>query len=99
MAEISATAVMKLRKLSGQGMMDCKQALQEADGNSDKALEILRKKGMATLAKRSDRETTQGLVVTQASADGKTSVLASLCCCEGASSFSRNRALTSSALL
>jgi elongation factor Ts len=80
MAEISASAVMKLRKMSGQGMMDCKKALQEADGNIDKALEILRKKGLATLAKRAERETSNGLVVSQTSPDGKTTALTSLCC-------------------
>ncbi len=44
MVEISASTVMKLRKMSGQGMMDCKKALQEADGDIEKAMEILRKK-------------------------------------------------------
>jgi len=80
MAEISASAVMKLRKMSGQGMMDCKKALQEADGDIDKAMEILRKKGLATLAKRAERETSNGRVVSQTTDDGKTSVMASLCC-------------------
>ena len=80
MAEISAATVMKLRKMSGQGMMDCKKALQEADGNIDQAMESLRKKGLATLAKRAERETTEGLVVRKSSPDGKTSVLATLCC-------------------
>ena len=63
MAEISASTVVKLRKMSGQGMMDCKKALEEANGDMDKAMEILRKKGLATLAKRAERETSQGLVV------------------------------------
>ncbi|MDT8303812.1 MAG: translation elongation factor Ts [Sedimentisphaerales bacterium] len=80
MAEISAAAVMKLRKMSGQGMMDCKKALQEADGDIDQAMDSLRKKGLATLAKRAERETTEGLVVCKSSPDGKTSVLATLCC-------------------
>jgi elongation factor Ts len=80
MAEISAATVMKLRKMSGQGMMDCKKALQEADGNIDQAMDSLRKKGLATLAKRAERETTEGLVVCKSSPDGKTSVLATLCC-------------------
>jgi elongation factor Ts len=80
MAEISAAMVMKLRKMSGQGMMDCKKALQEADGDVEKAMETLRKKGLATLAKRAERETSQGLVVCKSSPDGKTSVLATLCC-------------------
>ncbi len=80
MAEISASAVMKLRKMSGQGMMDCKKALQEADGDVEKAMEILRKKGLATLAKRAERETSNGRVVTQSTDDGKTAALVSLCC-------------------
>jgi elongation factor Ts len=80
MAEISAAMVMKLRKMSGQGMMDCKQALQEANGEITEAMNILRKKGLATLAKRAERETSQGLVVSKSSADGKTSVMATLCC-------------------
>ncbi len=80
MAEISASAVMKLRKMSGQGMMDCKKALQEAGGDVEQAMEILRKKGLATLAKRAERETSNGLVVAKITEDGKTGVLVSLCC-------------------
>ncbi|NQT01657.1 MAG: translation elongation factor Ts [Planctomycetes bacterium] len=79
MAEISAAMVMKLRKMSGQGMMDCKKALQEADGNIEQAMDTLRKKGLATLAKRAERETSEGLVVCKCSQDGKTAVLATLC--------------------
>jgi elongation factor Ts len=80
MAEISAALVVTLRKMSGQGMMDCKKALEEANGNMDEAMAILRKKGLATLAKRAERATTQGLVVGKTSPDGKTALLASLCC-------------------
>ena len=80
MAEISASIVMKLRKMSGQGMMDCKKALSEADGDLKKAMEILRKKGLATLAKRSERETSEGIVVSSTSPDGKTAAMATLCC-------------------
>ena len=80
MSEISASMVVKLRKITGQGMMDCKSALAEADGDIDKAVQILRKKGLATLAKRAERETSQGLVVSKSSDDGKTAVLATLCC-------------------
>ena len=80
MAAISAAMVMELRKMSGQGMMDCKKALQEADGNIEQAMDSLRKKGLATLAKRAERDTTEGLVVCKSSQDGKTSVLATLCC-------------------
>ena len=80
MAEISASAVMALRKMSGQGMMDCKKALSEADGNVDLAMVTLRKMGVATLEKRSDREACNGLVVSKTSDDGKVGVIASLCC-------------------
>ncbi len=80
MAEISAALVVKLRKMSGQGMGDCKKALEEANGNIDEAMAILRKKGLATLAKRAERETTQGLVISRTNSDGKIAVLASLCC-------------------
>jgi elongation factor Ts len=80
MSEISASAVMKLRQMSGQGMMDCKKALGEANGNIEEAMQILRKKGLATLAKRAGRETSQGRVISCMSSDGKLAVLASLCC-------------------
>lgn len=80
MADITAAAVMQLRKMSGQGMMDCKKALNETEGDIEKAMELLRKKGLATLAKRAERETSQGVVVCKDEADGKTAVLASLCC-------------------
>ncbi|MBC8481245.1 MAG: elongation factor Ts [Planctomycetes bacterium] len=80
MADISASAVMKLRKMSSQGMMDCKKALAEANGDVEKAMGILRKKGLATLEKRSARETSEGLVVGRIAEDGKSATLVSLCC-------------------
>jgi len=80
MSEISAAAVMELRKMSGQGMMDCKKALQEANGDLEQAMDILRKKGLATLAKRAGRETSEGLVVGKSTPDGRTAVMATLCC-------------------
>ncbi|MHC4168228.1 MAG: hypothetical protein ACYSWQ_14830 [Planctomycetota bacterium] len=52
MADISAAMVMELRKMSGQGMMDCKKALQETDGDVQKAMDLLRKKGLATMTAR-----------------------------------------------
>lgn len=58
MADIS-----HLRKMSGAGMMDCKKALEEANGDFDKAMEIIRKKGQAVAAKRSDREASEGCVL------------------------------------
>ncbi len=80
MVDISAAMVMKLRKMTGQGMMDCKRALQEANGDIEQATDILRKKGLATLAKRAERETSEGLVVCKSSADGQMSAIATLCC-------------------
>jgi len=64
MMEVPAAMVVKLRKITGQGMMDCKNALAEANGDIDKAIQILRKKGLAVLAKRADRETFEGTVIT-----------------------------------
>jgi elongation factor Ts len=80
MVEISASMVMKLRKMSGQGMMDCKKALAEANGDVEQAIDILRKKGLATLAKRAERETTEGVVVSKRRKDGKVAAMATLCC-------------------
>ncbi|MGD9109592.1 MAG: translation elongation factor Ts [Phycisphaerales bacterium] len=80
MSEISAATVMKLRKMSGQGMMDCKKALAEANGDMDKAMDILRKKGLATLAKRAERETSEGMVISKITDDGRCAILATLCC-------------------
>ncbi|MHC4290731.1 MAG: translation elongation factor Ts [Planctomycetota bacterium] len=80
MAEIKAATVMKLRKMSGQGMMDCKKALGETGGDLDAAMELLRKKGLATLEKRAGRDTTEGRVLGGTTDDGKTAVMVSLCC-------------------
>jgi elongation factor Ts len=80
MAEIAASVVMKLRRMSGQGMMDCKKALVETDGDVEEAMALLRKKGLATLAKRADRETTEGRVVCKKDTEGKTAAMATLCC-------------------
>ncbi len=80
MSGISASTVMELRKMSGQGMMDCKKALGESGGDVNKALGILRKKGLATLAKRAGRATSEGIVASKISEDGKTAVMVSLCC-------------------
>jgi elongation factor Ts len=61
-AEISAQLVRELREQTGAGMMDCKRALQETNGDMEAAVVLLREKGMANAAKRADRETTEGLV-------------------------------------
>ncbi len=80
MAEITAGLVMKLRKMSGQGMMDCKKSLLETGGDLDEAMSLLRKKGLATLEKRAGRETSEGHVVCRKSDDGRTAAIATLCC-------------------
>ena len=80
MADISAAVVMKLRKMSGQGMMDCKKALSETNGDLDEAMSLLRKKGLATMEKRAGRETSEGIVICKKSDDGKVAALATLCC-------------------
>ena len=80
MAEIKAADVAKLRKMTGAGMMDCKKALQEADGAFDKATEIIRKKGQAVANKRADREATEGVVLAKASGDGKKGFIIVLNC-------------------
>jgi elongation factor Ts len=69
MAEIKSADVAKLRKMTGAGMMDCKKALQEADGDFDKAAEIIRKKGQAIASKRADREASEGVVLAKTSGD------------------------------
>ena len=63
MANITAAEVNKLRKQTGAGMMDCKKALVESDGDFEKAIDILRKKGQKVAANRSDRDATEGVVL------------------------------------
>ena len=63
--EIKAADVMKLRKMTGAGMMDCKKALQEAEGDYARAQDIIREKGKLVVAKRADRSATEGVVVTK----------------------------------
>ncbi len=80
MIKISAAEVNKLRKMTGSGMMDCKNALVEAEGDFDKAIDILRKKGQKVAAKRGDREAAEGVVLADVTADKKTGVLIALNC-------------------
>jgi len=80
MANISAADVSKLRKTTGAGMMDCKNALQEADGNFDKAIEIIRKKGQAIANKRADREAGEGVVLAKTTDDNKFGAIIVLNC-------------------
>lgn len=77
---ISAQDVNKLRSMTGAGMMDCKKALTEADGDFEKAIEILRKKGQKVSASRSDKEAKEGSVFIKVSDDRKEAVLVALNC-------------------
>ncbi|MFO8000811.1 MAG: translation elongation factor Ts [Marinilabilia sp.] len=77
---ITAADVSKLRKLTGAGMMDCKKALTEADGDFDKAVESIRKKGMAVANKRADREASEGVALAKVTADAKKGALVVLNC-------------------
>ena len=80
MAEITAQDVNKLRTMTGAGMMDCKKALTEAEGDFEKAIEILRKKGQKVSASRSDKEAKEGSVFVKTADDKKTAVLIALNC-------------------
>ena len=80
MAKITAAEVNKLRKATGAGMMDCKNALVEADGDFDKAIEILRKKGQKVAAKRADRDSSEGAAIAKVNDDKTTGVIISLNC-------------------
>jgi elongation factor Ts len=77
---ISAEQVKTLRNQTGAGMMECKKALMEADGDSEKAVTILRERGLAAAAKRSDRETREGIVGQYIHAGGKLGVLLEVNC-------------------
>jgi len=80
MIQIKAADVSNLRKTTGAGMMDCKRALQESNGDFDKALEIIRKKGKAIGIKRAEREAGEGVVLARVSEDGKKGVMIVLNC-------------------
>ena len=77
---ITAAMVKELREKTGAGMMDCKKALVEVDGDLEKAVDYLREKGMAKAAKKAGRATSEGLVKIVASDDGKKVALASVQC-------------------
>ncbi len=80
MAEFSAQDVKELRERTGAGFMDCKRALQEADGDLDKATALLRERGLAAAAKRSDREAREGLVSSYIHTGGRVGVLVEVNC-------------------
>ena len=78
MAEIKAADVAKLRAMTGAGMMDCKKALVEADGDYERAQEIIREKGKLVAAKRADRDTTEGIVSAIVSADSTKGIVVAI---------------------
>ncbi|MBS1946874.1 MAG: elongation factor Ts [Bacteroidetes bacterium] len=79
-ATITATEINKLRQMTGAGMMDCRKALLESDGDFEKAIDYLRKKGQKVAALRSDREAKEGVVIAKATADNKTGFIITLAC-------------------
>ena len=80
MVKITAAEVNKLRKTTGAGMMDCKNALVEAEGDFEKAIEILRKKGQKVAAKRADRESSEGAAIAKVNDANTDGVIISLNC-------------------
>lgn len=80
MTKISAAEVNKLRKTTGAGMMDCKKALQENDGDFDKAIEYLRKKGQKVANKRADKEASEGCIISKTNDDNSFGVIINLNC-------------------
>jgi len=79
-ATITAADVNKLRQQTGAGMMDCRKALVESDGDFEQAVDYLRKKGQKVAALRSDRETKEGVIIAKTAADGKSGVVVALGC-------------------
>lgn len=75
MAQITAALVKELREITGAGMMDCKKALVECEGDKDKAIDYLREKGIAKAAKKAGRIASEGVVVAAVTADGKTACI------------------------
>jgi elongation factor Ts len=80
MANITAAEVNKLRKMTGAGMMDCKNALVEAEGDYEKAIDILRKKGQKVASKRADKEANEGIVIAKTTTDKKFAALIMVNC-------------------
>ena len=80
MAEISAAQVKELRERTGAGMMECKKALQEANGDMEKSIDILRAKGASKAAKRSEREAKEGTIGSYVHMGGKIAVMVEISC-------------------
>lgn len=100
MAEITAQMVKELREATGSGIMDCKKVLGEADGDIDKAIELLRKKGLAKAAKRAGRSTSEGIIYSYIHPGAKLGVLVEVNCesdfvakTEGFQEFAKNVAM------
>src|ERR1044072_2562070 len=75
MAEITAADVNKLRQQTGAGMMDCRKALVESEGDFEKAIDYLRKKGQKVAANRSDREAKEGVVIARSNGEGNYGII------------------------
>ncbi|MBF16001.1 MAG: translation elongation factor Ts [Chloroflexi bacterium] len=80
MSKITATEVKELRDITGAGFMDCKKALEEADGNQESAITILNEKGLASAAKKADRSTSEGLIVSYIHTGGRVGAMVELNC-------------------
>lgn len=80
MANITAADVNKLRQMTGAGMMDCKKALVESEGDFEKAIDYLRKKGQKVASSRADRAANEGMVVAKTSADNKKAIIVMISC-------------------
>ena len=80
MSKITASEVNKLRKQTGAGMMDCKNALVESKGDFEKAIDILRKKGQKIAAKRADRSASEGVVISAVNSSKNIGIIVSLNC-------------------
>ena len=78
--QISASDVNKLRQQTGAGMMDCKKALVESNGDFEAAVDYLRKKGAKVAAARQDRDSNEGVIIAKSSADGKTGIVVEVNC-------------------
>ncbi|MBK8555711.1 MAG: elongation factor Ts [Lewinellaceae bacterium] len=78
--KVSLADINKLRQSTGAGMMDCKKALEEAGGDYDTAIDVLRKRGIAKAAKREDREAKEGVVIAQTNADNTKGIVIALNC-------------------
>ena len=80
MANYTAADIKKLREETGAGMMDCKKALEEAKGNYDEAIEVVRQRGLAKAEKKADRETKEGYIASYVHANNKVAALVEILC-------------------